>query len=59
MVDIVKGDASWFSRRIDRGKEESDWDVILVDPPRMGLGEDVVKCVKGGRGGFKDMIYIR
>ena len=54
-VDVYKGDAAeWAKRAMRRG--ECCFDILLVDPPRDGLTEEV--CKMAVEGTFSHMVYI-
>lgn len=55
-VEVYKGDAAEWAKRA-LGRDECCFDVLLVDPPRDGLTEEVCKMAAEGTS-FGHMIYI-
>jgi tRNA/tmRNA/rRNA uracil-C5-methylase (TrmA/RlmC/RlmD family) len=55
-VYVVQGDASEWANTYFRNSSSKEFDILLVDPPRMGLGENI--CQLATQGSFQHILYI-
>lgn len=59
LVRVVKGDATEWAAKTLRGRRQSDesnFDVLLVDPPRAGLSSTVIDMAL--KGTFEHVVYV-
>jgi tRNA/tmRNA/rRNA uracil-C5-methylase (TrmA/RlmC/RlmD family) len=56
IVTVVQSDAGAWAKRSCKSTSSNYYDILLVDPPRAGLDQDV--CSMAKQGGFVHFLYI-
>jgi tRNA/tmRNA/rRNA uracil-C5-methylase (TrmA/RlmC/RlmD family) len=56
VVRVTQRDAGEWAKRFQKKQQTEKYDILLVDPPRMGLDEQV--CNMARQGGFEHFLYI-